>query len=310
MMDAPAIEALELSKNFGSRLAVQSASLRLERGQVLGLIGPNGAGKTTLLQMLVGLLRPAGGSVRLFGFDVQRDFEEALSPVGAIIETPDMYKFLTGRQNLTQYARMRSDVSREQIAETVEFVGLTDRIDEKITRYSLGMRQRLGIAQALLHRPRLLILDEPTNGLDPAGMQDIRRMVRHLADERGLAVLISSHLLHDIQAICDSVAILKEGRVLAAGPVSAFLQAAVPAFQFGVDDIARACVLAAQNGWQVGASDPENKFLVAQSDQPPDELNAVFVRAGLRVSRIESAGQTLEETFLTLTGSGPEKNAP
>jgi len=309
MTDAPAIEAVELSKNFGARQAVQSASFRLERGQVLGLIGPNGAGKTTLLRMLVGLIRPAGGTVRLFGFDVRQDFEKALSSVGAIIETPDMYKFLTGRQNLAQYARMRSDVSREQVAQTVEFVGLADRIDEKITRYSLGMRQRLGIAQALLHRPRLLILDEPTNGLDPAGMQDMRRMVRHLADERGLAVLVSSHLLHDIQAICDSVVILKEGRVLAAGPVSVFLQAAVPAFRFGVDDVARASVLAAENGWQVSVPDPESKFLVAQSKLPPDELNAVFVRAGLRVSRIESTGQTLEETFLELIGSGAEKNA-
>lgn len=245
MSDAPAIDAAALSKNFGARQAIQNASFRLERGEVLGLIGPNGAGKTTLMRMIVGLIRPAGGSVRLFGFDVQREFERALSPVGAIIENPDMYKFLTGRQNLAQYARMRSDVSRKQIEETVEFVGLTDRIDEKITRYSLGMRQRLGIAQALLHRPRLLILDEPTNGLDPAGMQDMRRMIRHLADERGLAVLISSHLLHDVQAICDSVAILKEGRVLAAGPVNSFLQASVPVFRFVVNDVAAASALAA-----------------------------------------------------------------
>lgn len=309
MSNAPAIDAAALSKNFGARQAVQNASFRLERGEVLGLIGPNGAGKTTLLRMIVGLIRPASGSVRLFGFDVQRNFEKALSPVGAIIETPDMYKFLTGRQNLAQYARMRSDVSREQIAETVEFVGLTDRIDEKITRYSLGMRQRLGIAQAMLHRPRLLILDEPTNGLDPAGMQDMRRMIRHLADERGLAVLISSHLLHDVQAICDSVAILKEGRVLAAGPVDSFLQAPVPAFRFTVDDVLRASVLAAENGWQVSVPDPKAAFLVAQSEQPPAELNAIFVHAGLRVSRIESAGQTLEETFLALTGSSAEADA-
>ncbi len=223
MPDTPVIDAHELHKCFGPRTAVHDASFRLERGQVLGLLGPNGAGKTTILRMLVGLIHPTGGSVRLFGHDVRRDFERALDSVGAIVETPDMYKFLTGRQNLAQYARMRPDIGPEHISETIRFVELTDRIDERITRYSLGMRQRLGIAQALLHQPRLLILDEPTNGLDPAGMQDLRVMIRRLADEQGMAVLISSHLLHDVQAVCDSLVVLKEGHVIAAGDTASFL---------------------------------------------------------------------------------------
>jgi len=299
--DAPAIEADSLCKKFGSRWAVQDASLRLERGQVLGLIGPNGAGKTTLLRMLVGLIRSTSGSVKLFGHDVHREFERALSPVGAIIETPEMYKFLTGRQNLAQYARMRSDVSRDRIAEVIHFVGLDDRIGERITRYSLGMRQRLGIAQALLHRPRLLILDEPTNGLDPAGMQDPRQMIRRLADEQGMAVLVSSHLLHDVQAVCDSVAIIKNGSLIAAGDTASFLQSGAAAFRFAVSGVARASALSTQQGWHVRASDSAAGFLVVESPQPPETLNTLLVQAGIRVSRIESMQRTLEETFLELT---------
>lgn len=307
MSAAPAVEATDLSKQFGQRRAVREASFRLERGQVLGLVGPNGAGKTTLMRMLVGLIRPTSGAVRLFGHDVGREFEAALSSVGAIIETPDMYKFLTGRQNLAQYARMRQGVSAERIAETVRFVGLTDRIDERITRYSLGMRQRLGIAQALLHRPDLLILDEPTNGLDPAGMQDMRRMIRHLADERGMAVLVSSHLLHDVQAVCDTVAVLQEGRTIAAGDIASFLRAGATAFRFAVSDVARASAIGTEHGWHVRAGAGADGTFVAESEQPPDALNELLVRAGVRVSRIEAVGHTLEEAFLRLTGAGAER---
>ena len=302
MSGPPAIEATDVSKRFGARQAVEGASFRLERGQVLGLVGPNGAGKTTLLRMLVGLIRPTSGVVRLFGHDVGRELKEALFSVGAIIETPDMYKYLTGRQNLAQYARMRADVGAERIAETVRFVDLTDRIDERITRYSLGMRQRLGIAQALLHRPDLLILDEPTNGLDPAGMQDMRRMIRHLADERGMAVLVSSHLLHDVQAICDSVAVLKEGRMIASGDVASFLSAGASAYRFVVDDVARAASVSKGHGWHLRESNEGDGALMVESEQPPDALNELFVRAGIRVSRIEAVQHTLEEAFLRLTG--------
>ena len=302
MPDTPVIDAHELHKCFGPRTAVHDASFRLERGQVLGLLGPNGAGKTTILRMLVGLIHPTGGSVRLFGHDVRRDFERALDSVGAIVETPDMYKFLTGRQNLAQYARMRPDIGPEHISETIRFVELTDRIDERITRYSLGMRQRLGIAQALLHQPRLLILDEPTNGLDPAGMQDLRVMIRRLADEQGMAVLISSHLLHDVQAVCDSLVVLKEGHVIAAGDTASFLHTPAPAFRFAVDDVARAASLGTEQGWRVQAVDPQDGSLIVESEHPPEAFNELLVRAGLRVSRIEAVGPTLESAFLRLTG--------
>lgn len=299
-----AVEARQLSKTFGKRQAVQNVSFELERGQVVGLVGPNGAGKTTLLRMLVGLIHPTSGSVSLFGHDVQRNFEEALESVGAIIEMPEMYKFLTGRQNLTQYARMRSDISRQQIQETIEFVQLADRIDERITRYSLGMRQRLGIAQALLHSPNLLILDEPTNGLDPSGMQDMRQMIRHLADERGMAVLISSHLLHDVQAICDSIVVLKEGCVIANSDIASFLHSSVAAFRFVVSDTARAASISTENGWQIESVDEKNSLLTVKSEQPPHTLNERLVHAGVRVSRIEPAQNTLEETFLKLINEG------
>ena len=301
----PAVEIDALTKTFGKRRAVSNATFNMQPGQVLGLVGPNGAGKTTLLRMMVGLLHPTSGSVRLFGHDVQSDFERALEPVGAIIESPDMYKFLTGRQNLAQFARMRGDISEARIDEVVRYVELGDRIDEKITRYSLGMRQRLGIAQALLHNPRLLILDEPTNGLDPAGMADLRRMVRRLADEQGTAVIISSHLLHDIEAICDSIAVMQAGEVVGSGLMSQFVGSSVPAYRFTVDSTGTAAEIAARAGWGVNLDQGTSGCLIFESAKDVADLNAMLVGAGIRVSGIEPVRRSLEEAFLRMTGGTP-----
>ena len=219
------LSAQHLTKRFGRREAVADVSFDVHAGEVFGFLGPNGAGKTTTIRMLVGLARPDRGSVRIRGLDIASDFEAAMAHVGCIVEAPDLYRYLTGRENLLHFSRMLGGSAAERIDELAALVVLTDRLDDRVSTYSLGMRQRLGIAQALLGNPDVLILDEPANGLDPAGIREIRQLVRHLAQERGMSVFVSSHLLSEIELMCDRVAIVHRGRTLAAGPVAELLRA-------------------------------------------------------------------------------------
>ena len=214
------LSAEGLAKRYGDREVVTDATFALHRGEVFGFLGPNGAGKTTTIRMLVGLVKPTRGRVVIDGHDVQREFEAAMRRVGCIVETPDLYRFLTGRENLEHFARMLGDGARERIPELSDLVKMTGRLDDPVRTYSLGMRQRIGIAQALLGDPSVLILDEPTNGLDPAGIREMRELIRHLADDRGLAVFVSSHILSEVERTADRVAIVHRGRTLAQGTLS------------------------------------------------------------------------------------------
>ncbi|MBX5436110.1 MAG: ABC transporter ATP-binding protein [Alicyclobacillaceae bacterium] len=221
----PVLTLEHVSKRIGSRWIVEDVHMTVRAGEVYGFLGPNGAGKTTTIRMIVGLARPSRGVIRVLGHDVHRDRSAALGHVGTIVENPETYRYLTGRENLIHYARLaglRGAERQRRIAEVVDIVGLGARIDDKVKRYSLGMRQRLGVAQALLARPKLLVLDEPTNGLDPAGMREFRELIRRLAAE-GMAVFVSSHLLSEIEQMCDRVAILKSGRVIAEAKVADML---------------------------------------------------------------------------------------
>src|SRR5215813_6101145 len=224
MPGATVLSAEGLSKRFGDRVAVADVSFELEAGEILGFLGPNGAGKTTTIRMLVGLARPDAGRVRIFGSDLSRHFVEAMKHVGSIVESPDLYRYLSGRENLMHFSRMLPDGASSRIEELARLVNLEGRLDDKVSSYSLGMRQRLGIAQALLGAPDLLVLDEPANGLDPAGIREIRQLIRHLAHEQGLAVFVSSHLLAEVEQMCDRVAIIHRGRTLAAGSVKDLLE--------------------------------------------------------------------------------------
>jgi ABC-2 type transport system ATP-binding protein len=214
------LSAEGLAKRYGEREVVSDATFSLHRGEVFGFLGPNGAGKTTTIRMLVGLVKPTRGRVVIDGHDVQREFEAAMRRVGCIVETPDLYRFLTGRENLEHFARMLGDGAWSRIAELAELVRMTGRLDDPVRTYSLGMRQRIGIAQALLGDPAVLILDEPTNGLDPAGIREMRELIRHLADERGLAVFVSSHILSEVERTADRIAIVHRGRTLAKGTLA------------------------------------------------------------------------------------------
>jgi ABC-2 type transport system ATP-binding protein len=217
---APAVQALRLAKRYGQRQAVVDVSFSVRRGEVFGFLGPNGAGKTTTIRMLVGLVRPSAGQVLVGGFDLQRQRDSALRHLGCIVESPDFYDYLTGRENLEHAARMIDAAAMARIDPVTEMLRIHERLSARVGTYSLGMRQRLGIAQALLGAPAVLVLDEPANGLDPAGIRELRALLRQLADEQQLAVFVSSHLLGEVEKVCDRIAIVHRGRVLAEGSVA------------------------------------------------------------------------------------------
>jgi ABC-2 type transport system ATP-binding protein len=218
--DPAAVVAEHLAKSYGERQAVIDASFTLKRGEVFGFLGPNGAGKTTTIRMLVGLVRPSAGRIVVGGFDLHRQREAALRRMGCIVESPDFYDYLTGRENLEHAARMIDADAMARIDSVTEMLRIRERLGTRVGTYSLGMRQRLGIAQALLGAPAVLVLDEPANGLDPAGIRELRGLLRQLADERQLAVFVSSHLLGEVEKVCDRIAIVHRGRVLAEGSVN------------------------------------------------------------------------------------------
>jgi ABC-2 type transport system ATP-binding protein len=297
----PVLDASHLTKSFGDRVAVSDVSFELSAGEVFGFLGPNGAGKTTTIRMLVGLARPDRGRVRIRGFDLARDFARAMAHVGCIVESPDLYPYLTGRENLLHFARMLPDGTAARIPELARLVALEERLDEKVSTYSLGMRQRLGIAQALLGAPDLLILDEPANGLDPAGIREIRRLVRALAAERGIAVFVSSHLLSEVEQMCDRVAIIHRGQTLATGPVSELLSRSASGFRIAARPAGKAAeVLGAV---LPGGVERDGDAILVSA--PPDAIPAAvraLVAAGVEILAVERRASTLEDVFLEVTG--------
>ncbi|MGG7145119.1 ABC transporter ATP-binding protein [Clostridium nigeriense] len=206
------LEVNNLKKSLGKREIIKDISFSIEEGEIFGFLGPNGAGKTTTIRILVGLIHPNSGSIKICGHDLKNDTEKALKEVGAVVENPELYKYLSGRENLMQIARIRN-IAKEDVEDTIRLVGLEDRIDDKVRKYSLGMKQRLGLAASLLSKPKLLILDEPTNGLDPSGILDFREVVKKAAKEKGMAVFISSHILSEVQHLCDRVAFINHGTI-------------------------------------------------------------------------------------------------
>lgn len=213
-MTEAAMELKNVKKKIGKKEIIKGLSFQINKGEVFGFIGPNGAGKTTTIRMMVGLMSLTEGDVLIQGHSIKTDFKTAVREIGAIVENPELYPFMTGLQNLKHYANMIGDIHQERIDEVAKLVGLEKVLKEKVGRYSLGMRQRIGIAQALLHRPSILILDEPTNGLDPAGIREIRQYIRQLATEEQVAVIISSHLLSEIELMCDRIGIIKNGELI------------------------------------------------------------------------------------------------
>ncbi len=306
MNAAYVVETSGLTKRFGGRVAVDGVDLRVPRGSALGYLGPNGAGKTTLIRMLLGLTRPSAGTMRLLGRPMPAERAAALARVGAIVEEPRFHRFLSGRENLAIVAAAREREAHARIAGTLARVGLAERADERVASYSLGMRQRLGVARALLADPELLILDEPMNGLDPAGIHEFRSMIRGLVAE-GRTVLLSSHLLDEVEKICDAVAIVDHGRVVVQGSL-AELKGDKQTILIGSRDGVRAqALLAGHPAVRSAATGPAGIRVTLRPDslmtgeEAAAEINRFLVEAGLAIYRVEPARASLEERFLEIT---------
>jgi len=207
------LEAYHLVKRYKSRYAVNDVSFQVLEGEIFGFLGPNGAGKSTVIKMITGLAKPDSGEIKICGYSVSKQFEKAIKCLGGIIETPVCYNYMTGMQNLKFYAGLYKHIDNEKIDNIVKLVGLENRINEKVKNYSLGMKQRLGIAQSLLHNPKILILDEPTNGLDPNGILEMRKFLKHIAQKWNISIMISSHILAEMELICDTIAIIDNGEL-------------------------------------------------------------------------------------------------
>ncbi|RUT30604.1 ABC transporter ATP-binding protein [Paenibacillus zeisoli] len=298
MSQEPVVRLSNVTKKIGSKTIIDRLTLDIPAGQVYGFLGPNGSGKTTTIRMMVGLMSITEGDIVICGSSVKTDFEKAIAHIGAIVENPEMYKFLTGYQNMVHYARM-SGVGKERIDEAVALVGLEKRIHDKVKTYSLGMRQRLGVAQAILQRPKLLILDEPTNGLDPQGIRELRDYLRVLAREEGTTVFVSSHLLSEMELMCDTVAIIQSGKLIDVRSLKAEdLEDQYAETGFEVSEPQRALELAPAGRLE------EGRLIVTVNREQIADLNSRLVAAGIKVYGIQVLTRSLEDQFLEMTGGG------
>jgi ABC-2 type transport system ATP-binding protein len=304
-MTAPIVEVDRLSKRYGRVRALNEISFSVAEGEVFGFLGPNGAGKTTTIRLLLGLQHPGGGTARIGGHDCWTDHVAAAKLFGATLEQPALYGFLSGRDNLRLFARTLGPVDERQITKLLDLVGMTERANDKVKRYSMGMRQRLALAQAMLGKPRLLILDEPTNGLDPNGIHGLRILLRKLAEE-GMTIFFSSHLLAEVEELCDRVVVLHRGEVKAAGPLSELMN--VKGFQYRIDvsDVDEAMkVVRSLDGLTVEPGTIKDSILVSSDKDMARAINHALVSAGIGVDQLVHTQRGLEDVYIELTGVAP-----
>ncbi|OZU89154.1 bacitracin ABC transporter ATP-binding protein [Virgibacillus indicus] len=307
-MSEVAMELIDVKKKIGKKEIIKGLSFTINKGEVFGFIGPNGAGKTTTIRMMVGLMQLTDGDVRILGKSIKTEFKEAIREVGGIVENPEMYPFMTGMQNLQHYARMIPGITKERIQEAIALVGLEKPIKEKVGKYSLGMRQRLGIAQALLHKPSVLILDEPTNGLDPSGIREIRQYIRKLAEEENVAVIISSHLLSEIELMCDRIGIIKNGELVAIQAVNDFTGAESPEesknliqVQLEAEPQDKAVNLLREH-YEIEVTHANGTLVFQTEKEKIPAIVQTLVQHDLAIYQVSTAKATLEDKFLDLIG--------
>ncbi|MEW9107891.1 MAG: ABC transporter ATP-binding protein [Cytobacillus gottheilii] len=300
------VEIQNVSKVIKGRKIIDSLSFEVKSGEVFGFLGPNGAGKTTTIRMIAGLIGITSGDIQILGSSVKTNFEEAIQHVGAIVENPEMYKFMSGYQNLVHFGRMSKGVTKEKIMETVEFVGLKDRIHDKVKTYSLGMRQRLGLAQCLLHDPKILILDEPTNGLDPSGIREIRDHIRKLAREKGMAVIVSSHLLSEMEMMCDRIGIIQQGKLVDVQLVHDVIQTGEKQFELEAEPANAAVELLKQQYPEssIALSDKNISIVILKEEVP--NIISMLVQNDIKIYGLKEVSKTLEDRFLEITAKKGE----
>lgn len=300
-----AVELLKiegLQKKIGKKTIVKDLSLTVNSGEIVGFLGPNGAGKTTTIKMIMGLFRISAGTIRVCGHDIITDYEDAIRNVGGIVENPDLYKRMTGRQNLEYFASMYDGVDVKNIDDVVKLVKMSDRINDRVKTYSLGMCQRIGIAQALLHNPKLLVLDEPTNGLDPIGIKEMRDLLKYLSKNAGVGVFISSHLLSEMELMCDRIYIIDNGELIGEKAMSELnAHSDSDEFQYVLDTSDNAAAYAyLQELSTVSTLDGDGLTLEATRSLIPGIVREL-VNRGIDIFAINQEHRTLEQDFLSMT---------
>lgn len=291
----------DVKKVIGKKTIVENISFDVKQGEVFGFLGPNGAGKTTTIRMVVGLIKETEGTISIGGYSIKENFREAMRQIGSIVENPELYTYLTGWENLKQFARMLGGISDERIIEIAHMVHLDERIHDKVKTYSLGMKQRLGIAQALLGNPKLLILDEPTNGLDPAGIRELREFIHKLVKEENMSVFISSHLLSEVQMICDRVAIIHKGKMITVAKVEELIKTASDRVEWIVTPISKAKDMLVDAEEVREVSIEGDRLLCRMHISSISNWNKTFVENGIDVHSVKELVFTLEDLFIELT---------
>lgn len=292
------LKCTNLSKKIGKKQILEDVSLYVHEGDIVGFIGPNGAGKTTTIKLILGLQKITSGEVVINGYNLKEDFKKAIKNVGAIVESPDLYMYLTGYENLKLIANLYDGIDEKRINEVVELVGLKNRIKDKVSRYSLGMRQRLGIAQAILHRPNVLILDEPTNGLDPEGIKEMRELLEKLAKQEGMGILISSHNLAELETFCNKACIIQNGKLIEETSLNKLKEDSICNYILEVNDTK---LLKKLKQYEFSIKNETICSIILEKENVP-QLVKDLVKEDVSIYFIKKDARTLEDAFLRKTG--------
>ncbi len=297
-METSVLKVSNVTKEIKKKQIIKGVSFDIKQGEILGFLGPNGSGKTTTLRMLVGLSKPTSGDIEICGYSLKKDYVKAMSNVGCIIEGPDLYDYMSGYTNLELLGSMSQGVTKQDIDDAVELVGMSERIHDKVQVYSMGMKQRIGLAQALIHKPKLLILDEPTNGLDPQGIHEFREIVKNLARKTGISVLISSHLISEVQLMCDRVSIINNGNIIRNASIDDVLATGEVIWTL-TDPQKGQSIL--KDTFDLDSSIDGKKLRAFVDIEKLPEINTTFIGSGLAMTYVENKKRTLEDLFLALT---------
>lgn len=292
------LEVKKINKFFGSKQILKDVSFQIKEGEILGFIGPNGAGKTTSIKLMLGLQSISSGDVYINGYNIKENFKKAIERVGAIVESPDLYMYLTGRKNLELIANMYKDVTKERIDEVINIAGLGKRIDDKVSKYSLGMRQRLGIAAAIINKPNILILDEPTNGLDPEGIKELRDLLKKLAKKEKMGILISSHNLSELESFITDVCLIKNGEVIVTSPIKDIVKEETTSYTIILNNTKSVKTYLPENSEIVD----EKTIKVSCDIDSLQELLANLIKNKYKIYELKENVMSLEEAFLKKAG--------
>ena len=301
-MENTVLELKNVSKSFGKRKIIDNISLKVNSGEIFGFLGPNGSGKTTTIKMILRLIDSDEGEIKVNGFDNRKQFEQAMECIGAIVENPDMYKYMSGIDNLKLHARIRN-IDEKRINEVLEMVGLKDRAKDKVGKYSLGMKQRLGLALTLLHNPKVLILDEPTNGLDPAGIKQLRDILKKISHEENVAVFVSSHILTEMQQMCDRVAVLDNGKIVKIEQITNSEEEKIETIELRLKNKEKAIKILKEK-FEVDAKEEKDSLLVTiQTEKVPEVVRELAIE-DVGIKAVIPREHNLEEIFFDATEGG------